>query len=71
VSLRHLSTGQWARNKAVRAKYDKEVSIHQCVILWNNPPTWFQNISLKVVAAKPLYMGYCKTPVFTATFLMV
>jgi U3 small nucleolar RNA-associated protein 14 len=27
VSLRHRSTGQWARNKAVRAKYDKEVSI--------------------------------------------
>ncbi|KAJ4438646.1 hypothetical protein ANN_14593 [Periplaneta americana] len=24
VSLRHRSTGQWARNKAVRAKYDKE-----------------------------------------------
>jgi U3 small nucleolar RNA-associated protein 14 len=27
VSLRHRSTGQWARNKAVRAKYDKEVSM--------------------------------------------
>lgn len=26
VSLRHRSTGQWARNKQVRAKYDKEVS---------------------------------------------
>lgn len=28
VSLRHRSTGQWARNKQVRAKYDKEVIIN-------------------------------------------
>lgn len=27
ASLRHKSTGQWARNHVVRAKYDKEVSI--------------------------------------------
>lgn len=26
ITLRHRSTGQWARNKQVRAKYDKEVS---------------------------------------------
>ena len=26
VSLRHRNTGQWARNKAVRAKYDQAVS---------------------------------------------
>lgn len=25
VSLRHRSTGQWAKNQAVRAKYNKEV----------------------------------------------
>lgn len=25
MSLRHKSTGQWARNKQIRAKYDKEV----------------------------------------------
>lgn len=27
MSLRHKSTGQWAKNKQIRAKYDKEVSI--------------------------------------------
>jgi len=27
ASLRHKSTGQWARNHVVRAKYDKDVSI--------------------------------------------
>lgn len=27
VSLRHRSTGQWAKNQAVRAKYDKEARI--------------------------------------------
>lgn len=27
MSLRHKSTGQWAKNKQVRAKYDKDVSI--------------------------------------------
>lgn len=26
MSLRHRSTGQWAKNKQIRAKYDKEVS---------------------------------------------
>lgn len=25
MSLRHKSTGQWAKNKQIRAKYDKEV----------------------------------------------
>ena len=25
MSLRHKSTGQWAKNKLIRAKYDKEV----------------------------------------------
>ena len=54
VSLRHRSTGQWARNKAVRAKYDKEVSIHQFIILWNNSQTQFQNVNVKLVAAKPV-----------------
>lgn len=28
VSLRHRSTGQWARNQAVRAKYDREVCLN-------------------------------------------
>lgn len=28
MSLRHKSTGQWARSKQVRAKYDKEVSLY-------------------------------------------
>lgn len=33
ASLRHRSTGKWARNKQVRAKYDKEVSIlHEILI---------------------------------------
>lgn len=27
VSLRHRSTGQWAKNQAVRAKYNKEVCV--------------------------------------------
>lgn len=27
MSLRHKNTGQWAKNKQIRAKYDKEVSI--------------------------------------------
>lgn len=27
MSLRHKSTGQWAKNKQIRAKYDKDVSI--------------------------------------------
>jgi U3 small nucleolar RNA-associated protein 14 len=27
MSLRHKSTGQWAKNKQIRAKYDKNVSI--------------------------------------------
>lgn len=27
ASLRHKSTGQWARNHVVRAKYDKDVSV--------------------------------------------
>lgn len=27
-SLRHKNTGQWARNKQIRAKYDKEVKSH-------------------------------------------
>lgn len=27
ISLRHKSTGKWARSKQIRAKYDKEVSI--------------------------------------------
>lgn len=26
MSLRHKNTGQWARNKQIKAKYDKEVS---------------------------------------------
>lgn len=26
MSLRHRSTGQWAKNKQIRAKYNKEVS---------------------------------------------
>lgn len=26
ITLRHKSTGQWAKNLQVRAKYDKEVS---------------------------------------------
>lgn len=26
-TLRHKSTGKWAKNKLIRAKYDKEVSI--------------------------------------------
>jgi U3 small nucleolar RNA-associated protein 14 len=26
MTLRHKSTGQWAKNKQVRAKYDKEVN---------------------------------------------
>lgn len=25
MTLRHKSTGQWAKNKQIRAKYDKEV----------------------------------------------
>ena len=54
MSLRHRSTGQWARNKAVRAKYDKEVSVHQFIILWSNPQTQFQNVNMKVAVAKPL-----------------
>lgn len=54
VSLRHRSTGQWARNKAVRAKYDKEVSVHQVIILWSNPQTQFHDVNVNVVAAKPL-----------------
>lgn len=28
VTLRHRSTGQWAKNLAVRAKYDKDVRLH-------------------------------------------
>lgn len=27
MSLRHKSTGQWAKNKQIRAKYNKEVSV--------------------------------------------
>lgn len=27
MSLRHKGTGQWAKNKQIRAKYNKEVSI--------------------------------------------
>lgn len=27
MSLRHKNTGQWAKNKQIRAKYNKEVSI--------------------------------------------
>ena len=27
MTLRHKSTGQWAKSKQVRAKYDKEVKI--------------------------------------------
>jgi Utp14 protein. len=27
ITLRHKSTGQWAKNLQVRAKYDKEVSL--------------------------------------------
>lgn len=26
MSLRHKSTGQWAKNKQIRAKYNKDVS---------------------------------------------
>lgn len=33
VTLRHRSTGQWAKNLAVRAKYDKEVRFYYSTIL--------------------------------------
>lgn len=32
-SLRHKSTGQWARNKQIRAKYDKEVCLICCLFV--------------------------------------
>jgi ribosomal protein L2 len=54
VSLRHRSTGQWARNKAVRAKYDKEVSVYQFIMLWHNPQTQCQNVNVELFAAKLL-----------------
>jgi U3 small nucleolar RNA-associated protein 14 len=38
VSLRHRSTGQWARSKAVRAKYDKEVSVKYCIFILHGIP---------------------------------
>jgi U3 small nucleolar RNA-associated protein 14 len=51
VSLRHRSTRQWARNKAVRAKYDKEVSIpakYYLFILQIIPQVQVQNVYVKM-----------------------
>lgn len=31
ISLRHKGTGKWAKNKQIRAKYDKEVSVNNCI----------------------------------------
>jgi U3 small nucleolar RNA-associated protein 14 len=50
VSLRHRSTGQWARNKAVRAKYNKEVRIlaqHYLSILKTTSQAQLQNVIMK------------------------
>jgi U3 small nucleolar RNA-associated protein 14 len=55
VSLRHRSTGQWARNKAVRAKYNKEVSIlaKYCLfILQIIPQIQVQNVYAKINYSK-------------------
>jgi U3 small nucleolar RNA-associated protein 14 len=55
VSLRHRSTGQWARNKAVRAKYNKEVSIivqHHLNIFKIVIQPQFQNVSMKTNYSK-------------------
>jgi U3 small nucleolar RNA-associated protein 14 len=50
VSLRHRSTGQWARNKAVRAKYNKEVRIifqHHLNMLKTISQAQAQNVIMK------------------------
>jgi U3 small nucleolar RNA-associated protein 14 len=56
VSLRHRSTGQWARNKAVRAKYNKEVSIivqhHLSILKIVIQPQNVQNVSMKTNYSK-------------------
>lgn len=36
MSLRHKNTGQWAKNKQIRAKYDKGVSDNLCLKLNKN-----------------------------------
>lgn len=36
ISLRHKGTGKWAKNKQVRAKYDKEVKIYCLIIISKN-----------------------------------
>jgi len=34
MSLRHKNTGQWAKNKQIKAKYNKEVSV---ILILKNP----------------------------------
>jgi ribosomal protein L2 len=55
ISLRHRSTGQWARNKTVRAKYDKEVSIPDKYYLFIHhviPQAQVQNVHMKLSCSK-------------------
>lgn len=49
-SLRHRSTGQWAKNKQIRAKYDKEVNVIKINISIVSPNFFFVFQSRQVLA---------------------